>query len=169
MSASPPNCPRLRAALTWWRSACAAGTPPDEAEFVSQDPRNYARLLGDAFIVDEAPDGALAFRYVGTEIADYIGRCGPGQTLDLSAERPDSALIRDVVGVVSATQTPQIARGRITASSPVTSGEFEVLCLPLATARGGAAMFCAAARAGLTSLPPAPLIRRIDVTSVASA
>jgi hypothetical protein len=165
MTTSPVSA-RLRDALGWWRAAAELKGPPDEADFVSQDPHAYALLLADAFIVDIAPEGDLAYRYVGTELADYLGLSAPGQRLDLTRSRRDSDLIRDVLSRTDATQSPQLARGRITAASASGSGPLEVMCLPLTTSAGGAAFFGAAARDGLRKLPPAPLVRRIEIVSV---
>jgi hypothetical protein len=166
MATTPPQSPRIRTALSWWRGAASAGQPPHEADFVSQDPQGYAELLGDALLVDAGAGGDLTYRYVGTELADYIGRRGPGQLIDLRAARRDSDLIRDVLVAADATSTPKLGIGRITTASATGSGALEVLCLPLRTGIGGAAFFVLVGRVGLKKLPPAPHVRRLEITSV---
>jgi hypothetical protein len=168
LSTPRPGSPRLRAALSWWRAAAALATPPVEADFVSGAPQDYARLLGDAFIIDATSQGDFVFRYVGTELADYIGRAVSLQKLDLRPGRRDSDLIRDVLSRTDATMSPQLALGRIMAGSSLASGPIEVICLPLRTTNCGAAFFGAAAREGLDKLPPTASVRRIEISSVVS-
>jgi hypothetical protein len=160
---------RLRAALTWWRAAAAMrGSPPEEADFVSQDPRRYAQLLCDAFIVDASPNGDFTFRFVGTELSDYIGWSVPGQKLDLRAGRKDSDLVRDVLARAASTLNPHAGFGRITGAS-VKSGDgaFEVICLPLRTSGGRACFFGAVALLGHWKLPPAQQGLRAEIHTVA--
>lgn len=171
MSDFPLASSRLRAAMEWWRSAANAGSPPEEATFVSQDARRYAQLLCDAFIVDATTSGDFTYRFVGTELSDYIGWSVPGQRLDLTARRKDSDLVREVLTRTAASLSPHVGFGRIsgarsTVEAPSTDGEFEVICLPLRTSGDRATFFGAVALKGHWKLPPALQGQRASIDRV---
>jgi hypothetical protein len=164
MANPSPNAPKLRVALDWWRNAARTNLPPTEADFVSEDPKRYAGLLADAFIVDALADGALVFRFVGTELSDYVGWGVPGQRIDVATIGKELSLIRDVLARTIESLSPHLARGRIASASD--TGAFEAICLPLVTATGTSTFFGAVAREGHWRLPPAPQNHRVDVEAV---
>src|SRR5262245_21136786 len=108
-----PNASRLRAALEWWRNAASVGCPPLEADFVTEDPQRYASLLADAFIVDADREGGLTFRFVGTELSDYVGWSVAGQRVDLAEERRELTLIQGALARTAETLSPHLALGSI--------------------------------------------------------
>lgn len=166
MTNPSPNASRLRAALEWWRNTAGDDRLPLEADFVTEDPHRYGSLLSDAFIVDAEADGGLTFRFVGTELSDYVGWSLAGQRVDMSGVRKELKLIRDVLARAAETRSPQLASGNIISALGEGSSGFEAICLPLTTSTGSIAFFGAVARAGAWRLPPAPQNHRVDVEAV---
>jgi hypothetical protein len=173
MSRSALASERLRDAFEWWRAAGRGGRPPLEADYFSQDPRAYAQLLADAFILEASGGGRFGVRFVGTELADHLGWAAPVQELDPASDAPDFAVIRDLVARTAATLRPHAAFGRILSPPGATSvnqpagAAFEAICVPLTTSGGAQCFFGALALEGFAKLPSTRRRLRVRVERIA--